>query len=697
MRKVFAVFLVALLVLIGIPHVPSLSPRQVHAATSIAVITTSGTWTGAQTDGSCVKVEAIGGGGSGGASTTRGGSGGAGGNYSVVQCLPYASGTGVTVVIGNGGTSVTGSTAGIAGGDTVFGFNQVIAKGGGGGSAAGGGVPGLSTLNFPVRGSFQGGAGGPNNSNATGGAGGGGAAGPNGAGNAGAQDGTAATQTAGSGGGSASGGINNATSATTDHTTGGTGGTAFDGTLGGSGGTGLSSGNPGNPGAHGSGGGGGSGSLTTGTPNGIGGQGGLGIIWQLLSLFYGPGGGAGGGGANNAGTGCATGGTGGLYGGGGGGSGFGGCSSGAGSPGIVIITYTPGTVSMTPSAGTILPVDSFIDMQGGTIGNQLTVSDLNASTHGSIGTWSLSQSPLTHFSTVTSGLGSLRYPVAVSGTAFPGTADGQMFQDVLSTPDQFILDTLSGTLPLKISFGGYFYTNQHNGTDAGFDMISITGTSTAATTMSSVLQLQDGINIAGVNSTYGIRTHSASSGTEASRVGNNIPVLGSHTYYGTLLNDTVPGKQYVQLFDPSNGWAQMYPFSEWTASTILFVGMFVIDESKHLQSCTTAGTTSTTEPVWNDAGSTTTDGTATWTDMGTDLSGVASSISPTTPNSTGWLTMIFQMGVNTHTTFSTNFVEYDKFIISKSGTFPLMPNPLAGGSGLTLRGSGKAYWKYWLK
>jgi hypothetical protein len=41
-----------------------------------------------------------------------------------------------------------------------------------------------------------------------------------------------------------------------------------------------------------------------------------------------------------------------------------------------------------------------------------------------------------------------------------------------------------------------------------------------------------------------------------------------------------------------------------------------LDPSGHIQQITTAGTSGSAAPSWNDSASTTTDGTATWTDQG---------------------------------------------------------------------------------
>lgn len=62
---------------------------------------------------------------------------------------------------------------------------------------------------------------------------------------------------------------------------------------------------------------------------------------------------------------------------------------------------------------------------------------------------------------------------------------------------------------------------------------------------------------------------------------------------------------------------QDYTLFNYKASTAVTVGWLTIDDAGNCQSCTTAGTTSASAPSWNHTkGGTTTDGTATWTNMG---------------------------------------------------------------------------------
>jgi hypothetical protein len=54
----------------------------------------------------------------------------------------------------------------------------------------------------------------------------------------------------------------------------------------------------------------------------------------------------------------------------------------------------------------------------------------------------------------------------------------------------------------------------------------------------------------------------------------------------------------------------------WAATTAYVVGDWLLDSNTHMQKCTTAGTSDASEPTWKTDGTTVTDGTAVWTDMG---------------------------------------------------------------------------------
>ena len=54
----------------------------------------------------------------------------------------------------------------------------------------------------------------------------------------------------------------------------------------------------------------------------------------------------------------------------------------------------------------------------------------------------------------------------------------------------------------------------------------------------------------------------------------------------------------------------------WQASHAYALNATILDPAGHVQKVTTAGTSDSSAPTWNDAGSTTTDNTVTWTDQG---------------------------------------------------------------------------------
>jgi hypothetical protein len=110
----------------GAPFLPFKLPQLTPGQSSMAVITSSQSWT-PPNGVKLVKLRLVGGGGGGGAGGGGGGGGGAGGG-SVEGYYAVTPGTAVVCTIGAGGT------AGSAGGNSSFG-SAAVATGGGGGSA----------------------------------------------------------------------------------------------------------------------------------------------------------------------------------------------------------------------------------------------------------------------------------------------------------------------------------------------------------------------------------------------------------------------------------------------------------------------------------------------------------------------------------------------------------------------------------
>ena len=67
--------------------------------------------------------------------------------------------------------------------------------------------------------------------------------------------------------------------------------------------------------------------------------------------------------------------------------------------------------------------------------------------------------------------------------------------------------------------------------------------------------------------------------------------------------------------------------AQWENAVYYPVGYEIVDPSNHIQSVTTAGISGATQPVWNDSGGTTSDGTVVWTDLGLYSTSVSVSIS----------------------------------------------------------------------
>lgn len=269
-------------------------------------IYSTGTWQRPTGISDWIEVTCVGGGGSGGkgASWTYSGAGGGGaGQYlkRIVNISSINALSNITVVIGQGGASVTsGNTNGNDGGDTSFGVNgnpfYMIAYGGGGGAQPNtngrSGRSGYNGVGAEVTGGGSGGGGGGYWQHQWNGGGGGG--GSNGAGmNAFCLDRTNGTfytgymPGKGYGEGSSDGGWGVSSSWGTYHTHGGRGGPGIDGLAGGGGGGGGTAGggscgggmggdnlttNSGNQGVDGTGSGGG-GTYWTGGNSGKGGNG----------------------------------------------------------------------------------------------------------------------------------------------------------------------------------------------------------------------------------------------------------------------------------------------------------------------------------------------------------------------------------------------------------------------------------------
>ena len=73
---------------------------------------------------------------------------------------------------------------------------------------------------------------------------------------------------------------------------------------------------------------------------------------------------------------------------------------------------------------------------------------------------------------------------------------------------------------------------------------------------------------------------------------------------------------YQASFPPNTDNSAYPSLPAWQASTAVVLNYEIVDPSGHAQKVTTAGTTGSSEPTFNDNGATTADGTAVWTDQG---------------------------------------------------------------------------------
>lgn len=95
---------------------------------------------------------------------------------------------------------------------------------------------------------------------------------------------------------------------------------------------------------------------------------------------------------------------------------------------------------------------------------------------------------------------------------------------------------------------------------------------------------------------------------------NGITQTGGGTNY-TFLGPglAIPGYSFMGMYIK---WTNPTTNGTWQASHAYLLNQTILDPAGHIQKITTAGTSGTSQPAWNDSGSTTTDNTATWTDQG---------------------------------------------------------------------------------
>lgn len=108
---------------------------------------------------------------------------------------------------------------------------------------------------------------------------------------------------------------------------------------------------------------------------------------------------------------------------------------------------------------------------------------------------------------------------------------------------------------------------------------------------------------------------------------------------------TIPATMYCALFEGVGAW---------TASTAYTVGQYIVPTTSNgrLYKCTTAGTSSSTQPSWGTTnGGTTTDGTVTWTEQTTAL---LASTMPTEANYTGYTRVAVAAGAGASGWAATN-------------------------------------------
>lgn len=89
--------------------------------------------------------------------------------------------------------------------------------------------------------------------------------------------------------------------------------------------------------------------------------------------------------------------------------------------------------------------------------------------------------------------------------------------------------------------------------------------------------------------------------------GSILPAYGVAWPYAQRIPKSVTVRFVAGFADSSGSWAALHAYA---------LNATIVDSNLHLQKATTAGTSAASQPTWNSSGSTTTDGTVTWTDLG---------------------------------------------------------------------------------
>lgn len=104
--------------------------------------------------------------------------------------------------------------------------------------------------------------------------------------------------------------------------------------------------------------------------------------------------------------------------------------------------------------------------------------------------------------------------------------------------------------------------------------------------------------------------------------------LAAQVHHVSIHHNTFLGDCYFDIGVDSSGWGQVTDNfigaavnNVWAPSTSMPLAWEIIDSAYHIQQVTTAGTTASSEPAFNDSGGTTTDNGVTWTDRGVTYGG----------------------------------------------------------------------------
>lgn len=236
-------------------------------------------------------------------------------------------------------------------------------------------------------------------------------------------------------------------------------------------------------------------------------------------------------------------------------------------------------------------------------------------------------------------------PTLSNGTlaSYKAPSGGQVIAQPVSVPVTDGVFTISLpdvtlTTPANICFAAAVKSNTGGQLGAGYNCLQPHGTavSTGDWCQSGVCNFDNYLpSVTGQPATYYSPTRALQVVQDATTNAGIVTLAtsGVNASFGLQLSESIPtrtlnatglvaGNNFALLITPPImppiALATGGPIT-WAASTAVTAGQSYVDGNNHLQEVTTAGTTGTSEPAWSTTGGNTTDGTATWKDLGPPL------------------------------------------------------------------------------